>query len=82
MSRRIYLTLNECREHKVQSISMDEHDDDGGGTGVRLTDDKCCGRWTETKRWPMSIASLRRIADECESGIDTLEEEEETRDES
>lgn len=75
MTPRIYLTLNECKEHKMQSISLDEHKGDFRG-GTRLTSGKCCGRWTETNRWPMNADALQRMADECESAIAVLEEAE------
>ena len=65
-----YLTINRCPTHEVYSVSID---DEGGGT--RLTPGKCCGRWIEIGRWPMTAARLREIANEIECNADQLEHE-------
>lgn len=48
--------LNECA-HGVQTLSLDRIDADGL-VGTRFTSGKCCGRWTEARRWPMTLRQL------------------------
>lgn len=65
-----YLTINRCPQHGAYMISIDT---DTGGT--RLTEDKCCGRWHEIKRLPMSAKRLRDAAVEMECHADQMEQE-------
>lgn len=69
-----YLSISKC-EHGAWMVSVD---DEGGGT--RLTPIKCCGRWVESARIPMSAQQLRDAAIEMECNADQLDNEEESCD--
>lgn len=56
------LALNRC-PHGVEMISID--DSNGGGTN--LTGNKCCGRWSVVKEWPMSDRLLEGARDELDA---------------
>jgi hypothetical protein len=55
------LTLNKC-PHGVEMISLEA----SYGGGVRITGNKCCGRWTEIKQWPMNRVLLHEASEELE----------------
>ena len=65
------LTICKCPIHGMWSISLDNNSD----TGLRITPYKCCGRWTDIKRFPISAEQLRSIAEELECAAEDVEHE-------
>ena len=68
------LSIHRCPIHKeFLMISLDERDDDGNGTGTRLTPFKCCGQWEPVKEWPLTKKQLAEIGHtflNCEEDAD------------
>lgn len=65
-----YLSIHQCPIHKdFLAVCLDEKDEDGG-TGVRLTPSKCCGRWKLVTQWPMRLVDLRCIKEAIENAIE------------
>lgn len=68
--KKISLTIDKCPLHGVYAISLDDE-----GASVRLTPDKCCGRWERHKAWPISARAMREMAEELECQADQMEQE-------
>lgn len=64
-----YLSLDRCDQHGMQALSLNHN-----GSGTRLTRGKCCGRWREVQKWPLTGAEMREIANEFECAADQAEE--------
>jgi hypothetical protein len=65
---RKWLSIDQCAEHGQYAVSIDDDE-----SGIRLTPDKCCGRWVRIKAWPVNSSQLRAIADEALAAADELE---------
>ncbi len=63
------LTIDKC-PHGVFAVGLD---DDNNNHGVRLSPQKCCGRWDRIKAWPMTAANLRAVSEELEQAADDLD---------
>lgn len=63
------LTIENC-PHGVFAVSLDDGDK---SRGVRLSPQKCCGRWDRVKAWPMTAANLRAIAEELEQAAEDID---------
>lgn len=66
----MYLIINRCKRHGYYCI---EFGDDNGGT--RMTPGKCCGSWTEIKRWKLSPRQWDEIINEAHNMKEEAEKE-------
>ncbi len=59
---KMYLAINECPRHHHKSICIETED----GSGVRITPNKCCGRWKTTNRWLIDASLKANLIEELE----------------
>jgi hypothetical protein len=64
-----WLSIDHCPKHGYYAVSVN---DENGGT--RLTKPKCCGSWTEVKRFEVGPRQLKSMVDELEFYAESAEE--------
>lgn len=70
-----HLSIHRCPIHKdFFMVALDELNENGDGTGTRLTPTKCCGRWGLVKQWPLKSRDLREIANAFECAAEDSKE--------
>lgn len=74
---KLMLSFNRCPSHGYESISVDAIEKDGSGSGLRLTDGKCCGRFDTVRSFPVTVATLKdalEFAERCVPAVHHSEE--------
>lgn len=64
------LTYNQCPEHGVSSISIDND-----RIGTRVTPGKCCGRWDIVREFRLSAREWHELERLAAEAAETMEEQ-------